>query len=68
MSDRVQQVMLEINVNNQIDRIVIEEVDGAVTEFRFSNMEQNVAIAEQRFHFTAPPGVEVVEVAELAPQ
>jgi outer membrane lipoprotein carrier protein len=68
MSDRVQQVMLEINVNNQIDRIVIEEVDGAVTEFRFSNMEQNVAIADQRFHFTAPPGVEVVDVAELAPQ
>jgi outer membrane lipoprotein carrier protein len=68
MNDRVQQVMLEINVNNQIDRIVIEEVDGAITEFRFSNMEQNLPIAEQRFHFAAPPGVEVVDVAELAPQ
>src|SRR5438067_7181112 len=35
MADRASQVLLEITPESQIARIVIEEVDGSVTEYRF---------------------------------
>jgi outer membrane lipoprotein carrier protein len=67
MTDRISQVLLEINQNNQIARIVIEEVDGAVTEFRFSNIQANVAAADSLFRSPVPPGVDVIETTEVAP-
>jgi outer membrane lipoprotein carrier protein len=68
MADRVERVLLEVNATSQIDRIVIEEADGSVTEFRFTNAEQNAAVADQRFRFIPPAGVQVLEAAELSPQ
>lgn len=65
MADRVQRVLLEITPQSQIQRIVIEEVDGATTEFTFSNITENIALAEAQFHFVAPPGVETIEAADL---
>src|SRR5437016_14672275 len=35
MADRINQVLLEITPADQIARIVIEEVDGSITEYRF---------------------------------
>jgi outer membrane lipoprotein-sorting protein len=42
-------------------RIVIEEVDGAATEYRFGEMKEDVAIADGRFQFKPPEGTETVE-------
>ena len=67
MTDRVNQVLLEINQNNQIVRIVIEEVDGAVTEFRFSNIQANAAAADSLFRSPVPPGVDVIETTDVTP-
>ena len=67
MSDRVSQVLLEINQNSQIVRIVIEEVDGAVTEFRFSNIQANAAAADSLFRSPVPPGVDVIETTDVTP-
>ena len=61
MADRVHDVTLEITPENQISRIQIEEVDDSVTEYRFSEQKEDVAIADQRFRFAPPPGVEVIE-------
>ena len=61
MADRVHEVSLEITPDNQISRIQIEEVDDSVTEYRFSEQKENVAIADQRFRFVPPPGVEVID-------
>ena len=61
MEDRVQRVLLEITPNNEISRIRVEELDGSTTEFQFSDIQQNVAVKPDLFHFTPPPGVEVVE-------
>jgi outer membrane lipoprotein carrier protein len=61
MEDRVQRVLLEITSNNEISRIRVEELDGSITEFRFSDIQQNVSVKPDLFHFTPPPGVEVVE-------
>ena len=66
MEDRISQVLLEITPGWQIARLVIEEGNGAVTEFRFAEQKENVAIPDQRFKFSPPPGVEIVEAADIS--
>src|SRR2546422_7387078 len=61
MADRLSQVILEITPDSRIARIIIEEADGSVTEYRFSEQKEDVKIADQRFQFAPPPGVEVIE-------
>ena len=65
MQERVAQTLLEITPDGLITRIVVEELDGSVTEFRFLQQKENVQVADQLFHFTPPPGVEVVQGTEL---
>src|SRR5208282_5266370 len=61
LADRVSEILLEITPDHQIARIVIQEVDGAATEYRFAEMKEDVAIADHRFEFRAPAGTETVE-------
>ena len=61
MTDRVIQVVLEIGPGDQIARIIIEEVDGSVTEYRFSDEKSDLQISDQRFRFEPPVGTEVIE-------
>ena len=67
MADRVTDVVLEVAPDNRIVRILIEEVDGSTTEFRFSNIVENSAVDDARFHFTPPAGVQVIESTDVAP-
>jgi outer membrane lipoprotein carrier protein len=67
LKDRVSRVWLTITPANQIERIVIEEIDGSRTEFAFSNMQENVRLADSRFKFQVPEGVEMVQAQELQP-
>lgn len=67
MEDRVSRVLLEITPSNSIGRILIEELDGSQTEFRFSNEKTNVAVGDERFKFNPPAGVEIMEANELQP-
>jgi len=60
---QVAEVQLEISVSNQIVRIVLMEADGGTTEFLFKDWKENIEISDRRFHFTPPPGVEMVEGA-----
>jgi outer membrane lipoprotein carrier protein len=66
MADRVQQVLFEVNPQDQIERIVIEEIDGTTTEFRFTQIEEGVAIADTMFKFERPANVELVNAPELS--
>lgn len=61
MADRVNQVVLEITPDYHIARIQFEEADESVTEYRFSGQRENLAIADQLFRFSPPPGVEIVD-------
>jgi outer membrane lipoprotein carrier protein len=61
MANRVSQVLLEITPDSRIARILIEEVDGSTTEYQFSDQEENIAVNDQRFQFSPPPGVEVIQ-------
>ena len=65
MEDRLSAVVLEVSPQGRIDRIRMEEVDGAVTEFRFTNEVENQPVSDSLFKFTPPPGVELVEATEL---
>src|ERR1700677_5107024 len=61
LADRVSEILLEITPEHQITRIVIDEVDGSSTEYRFSEQKENVSIPQSRFEFSPPAGVETIE-------
>ncbi len=61
LGDRVAQVQLEITSEFRIVRIALEEVDGGVTEYRFTSEKENLDVADSRFRFVPPPGVEVID-------
>jgi outer membrane lipoprotein carrier protein len=61
LADRVSEIMVEVTPTHQIARIVIQEVDGAVTEYRFAEMKEGVEIGDARFQFKPPAGTETVE-------
>ena len=66
MADRINQVLLEVTPGATLRRIVIEEADGSTTEFRFTDEKTNIAVADAKFRFTPPPGVETVEATEIS--
>lgn len=61
MADRINEVVLEVTPDYRIERIQFQQVDDSVTEYRFSQQRENGSIGEERFRFTPPPGVEIVE-------
>jgi outer membrane lipoprotein carrier protein len=61
MAQRVKLLSLWVTAAGAIDRMRLEEVDGAVTEFIFSAMQENVPVKDSDFAFIPPPGVTVVE-------
>jgi outer membrane lipoprotein carrier protein len=65
LADRVANTLVEVSPDGLIRRIVIDQMDGSVTEFRFLQQKENVQVSDQRFHFVPPPGVEVVQGTEL---
>ena len=66
MEGRVSQVLLEVTPQSQIRRIVVDETDGSTTEYTFRQIEEDHPLADSRFLFSPPPGVETVE-GELGP-
>jgi outer membrane lipoprotein carrier protein len=61
MEDRVSEILLEVTADRRLARIVIQEVDGSSTEYRFGEMKEDLAIGDGRFAFTPPAGTETVE-------
>jgi outer membrane lipoprotein carrier protein len=59
-------VLLEVEPQGWLARIVIHEAGNAQTEFRFGNWEENIPIPEAKFHFEPPPGVAIVDEESLA--
>jgi hypothetical protein len=66
LADRVSQVLLEITPEHWIGRILIEEVDGSVTEYRFSGQKEDVAVADPAAAGVAEAATKV-ELRLLAP-
>jgi outer membrane lipoprotein carrier protein len=66
MQDRLSEVLLELSPARQIVRILIREVDGSTTDFHFSNLQENVPVPDNLFHFSPPPGVQIIEQSQIA--
>jgi outer membrane lipoprotein carrier protein len=61
LKDRVSEVVMEISPEHQIRRILIHGVDSTTTDFRFSQIEENVPVQDSLFRFVPPPGVQIFE-------
>ncbi len=61
LSDRVNEILIEVTPEHRITRIVMNEVDGSVTEYRFSDQKEDEVIPDGRFKFSPPSGTETVE-------
>lgn len=60
------QILFEIDPDYRLGRVVISEPGDSETEFRFGDWRENVPVAEAKFHFDPPPGVNVVNAEDLA--
>jgi outer membrane lipoprotein carrier protein len=60
MEQRVKLLTLGVTAAGAIESMRLEELDGVVTEFTFSGMQENVPVKDADFVFTPPAGVTVV--------
>jgi outer membrane lipoprotein carrier protein len=60
MANRVRQVTLVVSADGAIQRMTLEETDGATTDFTFSEQQVNAPVAAADFIFRPPAGVPVV--------
>jgi outer membrane lipoprotein carrier protein len=61
LEQRLKLLTLVVTPAGAIQQMRLEEVDGAVTEFTFADMQENVPTKDSDFIFTVPPGVTVVD-------
>jgi outer membrane lipoprotein carrier protein len=60
MAQRVHLLTLVVDASGAIERMKLEETDGATTEFTFSGIEEDIPLPASDFIFTPPPGVPIV--------
>jgi outer membrane lipoprotein carrier protein len=60
MEQRLKLLTLTVTAAGAIQAMRLEEVDGAVTEFTFTDMHENVPVKDSDFLFTPPAGVTVI--------
>lgn len=61
MEQRIQRLTLDVTASGQIQHMKLEELDGAITEFEFTQVQENVTTREGDFVFSPPAGVPVVD-------
>jgi outer membrane lipoprotein carrier protein len=64
--EKIREVLLEVDPDARLVRVVIRQPGKLETEFRFGNWEENLPIPETKFHFNPPPGVTIVDESALA--
>jgi outer membrane lipoprotein carrier protein len=61
MAQRVRLLTLIVSPTGEIQSMKIEEMDGALTEFNFTGIEENIPVKPSDFTFVPPAGVVVVD-------
>jgi outer membrane lipoprotein carrier protein len=61
MTQRVKSLALTVTATGAIQTMRLEEIDGAVTEFAFSGMQENIPVRDSDFTFAPPAGVAIVD-------
>ena len=60
MAQRVRLLTLIVTASGAIQRMRLEETDGASTEFTFTQIEEDIPLPPAEFTFTPPPGIPIV--------
>jgi outer membrane lipoprotein carrier protein len=60
MAQRLHRLTLVVSAPGIIQSMKIEETDGAITDFTFTQIEENAPIPSTDFTFTPPAGIPVV--------
>jgi outer membrane lipoprotein carrier protein len=68
MGEPIRDVLLTIDAQGYLVRVLIQQPGNVTTEFRFGKWQANIHIAEAQFHFQPPPDVEIVDEDKLAGQ
>jgi outer membrane lipoprotein carrier protein len=61
MEQRIKALTLDVTPAGAIQHMRLEELDGATTEFSFTEVEENIPTRDSDFVFTPPKGVPVVD-------
>ena len=61
LADRIRLLTLDVTPAGLITQMKLEEADGAVTLFRFTDIQPNAPATDAEFTFTPPAGVVVVQ-------
>jgi outer membrane lipoprotein carrier protein len=61
MEQRIHRLILDVTASGQIEHMKLEEMDGAITEFDFTQVQENVPAPDADFVFSPPAGVPVVD-------
>jgi outer membrane lipoprotein carrier protein len=61
MEQRIKLLTLDVTAAGAIQHMKMEELDGATTEFAFTQVEENVPTREADFTFAPPAGVQIVD-------
>ncbi len=61
MEQRIHRLTLDVTANGEIQHMKLEELDGAITEFAFTQVAENIPTREQDFVFNLPEGATVVD-------
>src|SRR5271170_4922711 len=65
MGEQIRDVVLEMDPEAHLVRVLIHEPGNLETEFRFGNWQENIPIPEDKFHFSPPQGGAVVDEDKL---
>ena len=63
IAQRVRAIGVTVDGEGIIHALRIEETDGSITAFTFSDLQENVPASEAQFRFVPPAGVTVVDGA-----
>ena len=61
MEQRIKVLTLDVTPAGAIQHMRLEELDGATTEFAFTQVEENIPTRDSDFSFTPPKGISVVD-------
>ena len=63
--DEFARILMEFSPQTfQLQRVTVFDVDGTMSEFVFTNIQQDLGMTAGIFDFKAPPGTEVIESGE----
>lgn len=60
MAQRVHLLTLVVDPSGAIQRMKLEETDGAATEFTFTQVQEDISLPASDFIFTPPSGIPIV--------